>query len=160
MCYSQPYSSMKSSQGGLLRLIAVFKFFKCATLIALSLGAFHLLHKDVGMEAERWATALRLDPGNHYVELAIAHAANLRPDQIKKLGLGGLLYAALFLTEGTGLWLKKRWGEWTTVVITGSLLPVEVYEIYRHPSAVKVCVLLINIGVVAYLIWHIRTERA
>ncbi len=151
---------MKTSHDRLLRAIAVFKFFKCATLIALGVGAFRLLHKDVGRVVEHWVEALRLDPGSRWVDLALAKASRLRPAQIKKLGLGSFLYAALFFAEGTGLWLEKRWGEWLTVIITGSLVPVEIYEIYRHPTAVKAAVLVINIAIVGYLIYRIRNESA
>lgn len=149
---------MKSSHDRLLRLIAIFKFFKAAALIALGVGAFRLIHKDIGAVLEHWVDALRFDPGNRFVDIALAKAANLHPQQIKKLGLGSFLYAALFVAEGTGLWLEKRWGEWLTVIITSSLVPVEIYEIYRHPSAVKVAVLVINVGIVVYLIYRIRSK--
>ncbi len=151
---------MKTSHDRLLRAIAILKFFKCATLIALGVGAFQLMHKDVGQLMEHWAEALRLDPGSRLVDLAMAKASSVRPDQIKKLGLGSFLYAALFFAEGTGLWLEKRWGEWLTVIITSSLVPVEICEIHRHTSAVKVAVLVINLGIVGYLIYHIRTKGA
>jgi uncharacterized membrane protein (DUF2068 family) len=151
---------MKMSHDRLLRMIAVFKFLKAALLIALSVGLFNLLHKDIGSVLEHWTDALRLDPGNRFVDAALQKAAHLRPEQIKKLELGSLLYAALFLAEGTGLWLEKRWGEWLTVIITSSLVPVEIYEIHRHPSAVKVAVLVINVGIVGYLIYRIRSKRA
>ena len=127
-------------------------------MIALGVGAFKLLHKDLGEVMEHWTMALGLDPGNRLVDAALSRASNLSPEQIKKLGLGSFLYAVLFLAEGTGLWLLKRWGEWLTVIITGSLVPVEIYEIYRHPSAVKVMVLVVNLGVVAYLIHHMRRK--
>jgi uncharacterized membrane protein (DUF2068 family) len=151
---------MKKKHDRLLRWIAGFKFLKAATLIALGVGVFKLLHKDAGEVAEHWVEALRLDPGNRFVDGALAKASNVRPEQIKKLGLGSFLYAALFLAEGTGLWLEKRWGEWLTVIITSSLVPVEVYEIYRHPSAVKVGVLVINLGIVGYLVYRIRSKKA
>ena len=151
---------MKKSHDRFLRLIALFKFLKCAMLIALGVGAFRLLHKDVGAIAEHWVEAFKLDPGNRFVDAALAKAAGLRPDQIRKLGLGSFVYAALFLAEGTGLWLEKRWGEWLTVIITGSLVPVEIYEIYRHPSWVKVAVLVINLGILAYLIYRIRRSAS
>src|ERR1700722_2335232 len=128
---------MKKSHDNFLRLIAVFKFFKCAMLIALGVGAFRLLHRDVGVIAQHWVDAFKLDPGNRFVDAALAKAARLRPEQIRKLGLGSFLYAGLFLAEGTGLWLEKRWGEWLTVIITSSPGPEEVYEQYRHPSWVK-----------------------
>jgi uncharacterized membrane protein (DUF2068 family) len=147
---------MKSSNDKVLRLIAVIKFLKSAALIALGVGAFRSLHKDLGGLAEHWVEALRFDPGSRYVVMFLAKVSNLHPDQIKKLGLVSFLYAGLFLAEGTGLWLQKRWGEWLTVIITSSLLPVEIYEIYRHPSAVKVALLALNLGIVVYLIYRIR----
>jgi uncharacterized membrane protein (DUF2068 family) len=149
---------MKSSSNRLLRLIAAFKFFKGALLIAVGFGAFKLMHKDIGDLAERCTEALRLNPANHFVDTTLQKVSTLDPGQIKKLGAGSLLYAALFLTEGTGLWLGKRWAEWLTVIITSSLVPLEIYEIYRHPSALKVAVLIINLAIVAYLIYRIRSE--
>jgi uncharacterized membrane protein (DUF2068 family) len=151
---------MKTSNGRLLRLIAVFKFLKAAMLIALGIGAFRLLHRDIGSLLEHWTEVLGVDPGNRFVDAALSRVSDLRPEQIRRLGLGSFLYAGLFLAEGTGLWLQKRWGEWLTVIITGSLVPLEIYEIYRHPSAVKVVVLLFNLGILGYLIHHIRTRRA
>jgi uncharacterized membrane protein (DUF2068 family) len=151
-------AGMKSSDGRLIRLIAIFKFVKAGLLIAIGVGAFKLLHKDIGSVAEHWIEALRLDPGQHYLDAALAKASNLRPEQIKKLGLGSFIYAGLFLTEGTGLWLRKRWGEWLTVIITSSLVPLEIYEIHRHFSAMKVAVLVVNIAIVAYLIYHVRRK--
>lgn len=75
---------------------------------------------------------------------------------MKDLGVGSFVYAALFLTEGIGLWLLKRWAEWFTVGITASLVPLEVWEIHHHPTAVKILVLMINIAVVGYLLYRIR----
>ena len=150
---------MKSSQDRLLRFIALFKFLKAALLIAISVGVFKAVHKDVGEIAERWVQALRLDPGNRFVDAALSRISNLSPAQIKKLGVGGLVYAGLFLTEGIGLWLLKPWGEWVTVIITGSLVPVEIYEIYRHLSGLKVAVLVVNVATVAYLIYRIRQRK-
>ena len=149
---------MKTRDDHLLRLIAVFKFLKGALLIAVSVGAFRLLHKDLGEIAGRWVDTLRLDPGNHFVDAAVARISNLSPEQIKKLGLGGLLYAGLFFVEGTGLWLRKRWGEWVTVIITSTLVPFEIYEIHRHATWVRIGALVINVAIVLYLIHRIRSE--
>lgn len=144
----------------LLRLIAIFKFLKAALLIGLSFGVFRMMHQDIGMRVEHWVEAMHMDPGNRHVATLLARLANLSPAQVKRLGLVGLLYGGLFLVEGTGLWLQRRWGEWATVVITGLLVPVEIYEIVRHPNVVKVLVLIVNVAVVAYLVYRIRTNRA
>jgi uncharacterized membrane protein (DUF2068 family) len=121
-------------------------------------GVFRLLHQDLGMHLEHWVRAMHLDPGNRYIEHVLMRLSNLSPVQIKRIGLAGLVYAGLFLVEGTGLWLQRRWGEWVTVVLTGMLVPVEVYEIVHRPSAPKVLVLLLNVGIVLYLIYRIRAE--
>jgi uncharacterized membrane protein (DUF2068 family) len=149
---------MKSFDDRLLRLIAIFKFFKTALLIALGVGAFKLVNQDIGRLAERWIRSSGFDPGNHFLEMALAKASDLSPAQIKKLGLGSFLYAGLFLAEGIGLWSRKRWGEWLTIIITGSLVPVEIYEIHRHPTGVKVAVLVLNVAIVGYLVYRIRKE--
>ena len=150
---------MKASHSRLLQLIALFKLVKAALLIAVGVGALKLLHKDVAGAVEHWVELLRLDPNNHYIDTALEKASNLTPDKIKELGLGSMVYAGLFLTEGIGLWLEKRWAEWLTVIITSSLIPLEIYEIYRHPTAIKIAVLLINIAIVAYLVYRIRDKR-
>jgi uncharacterized membrane protein (DUF2068 family) len=150
---------VKSSHSRLLRLIALFKLVKAALLIAVGVGALNLLHKDVAGAVEHWVELLRLDPNNHYIDIALEKASNLTPDKIKQLGLGSMIYAGLFLTEGIGLGLEKRWAEWLTVIITSSLIPIEIYEIYRHPTAIKIAVLLINIAIGAYLLYRIRGKR-
>jgi len=151
---------MKSSDSRLIRLIALFKLLKASLLIAVGVGALKLIHKDIATVLQHWVTMLGLDPGNQYVDRALEKAANLSPNKIKGLGVVSFIYAGLFLTEGVGLWLVKRWAERFTVIVTSSLVPVEVYEIHRHPTPIKILVLMINIAVVGYLLYRIRSERS
>jgi uncharacterized membrane protein (DUF2068 family) len=147
------------SNGTLLRLIAIFKFLKAILLIGVGVGAFKLLHGDAASLLEHWVMALGLDPGNRFVERVLDKAAGLTPNNIKGLGIGSFMYAALFLTEGVGLWLLKRWAEWLTMIITSSLIPVEIYEIHRHATVIKVAVLVLNAAIAAYLIHRLRRDR-
>jgi len=150
---------MKSNDNMLVRFIAVFKLLKAALLIAVGLGALHLIHKDIAGVMEHVVWKLGLDPGNRYIDKALEKSGTLTPQKIRSLGIVSFIYAGLFLTEGIGLWMVKRWAEWFSVIITTSLVPVEVYEIHRHPSAIKILVLVINIAVVGYLLYRIRRER-
>ena len=146
---------MPSSRNRLLRLVAAFKLLKAALLIVGGIGLLKLMHRDVATELDHWIVRLGLDPGSRYVSQALEKATNLSPNKIKDLGLTSFVYAALFLTEGIGLWLLKRWAEWLTVVITSSLVPLEAYEIHRHPTPLKIIVLLINLAIVGYLLVRI-----
>lgn len=149
---------MKISDRGMLRFIATLKFLKVALLIVTGVGILKLLHKDLACALEHWITMLGLNPGNQFVEAALTKAANLTPHKVKLLGAGSFIYAGLFLTEGVGLWLASRWGEWLTVIITSSLVPVEVYEIFRHLSFIKILLLITNLAIVAYLVFRIRED--
>ena len=143
----------------MIRLIAAFKLLKAILLIAVGVGALKLLHQDAAGALDRWAAILGFDPGNQYVDSALQKLANLPPNKIKGLGVGSFVYAGLFLIEGIGLWMVRRWAEWFTVIVTSSLVPVEIYEIHRHLSPVKILVLIINLAVVGYLAYRIRNSR-
>lgn len=150
---------MNSSSDGLIRAVAVFKLFKAALLIATGIGILKLIHADVADQLDHWIRMLGFDPGSRYIDHAIQRITDTPPGKFRELGIGSFIYAALFLTEGIGLWLLKRWAEWFTVIITGSLVPIEAYEIYRHPTAIKVAVLLLNIAIVAYLLYRVTHEQ-
>lgn len=149
---------MNSSHSRLIRLIAVFKLLKAACLIAVGFGILKLIHRDVGLQLEHWVAVCGFDPGSRLISNAIEKAANLPPHKFKEFSIVSFIYAGLFLTEGIGLWLMKRWAEWFTVIITSSLVPVEIYEIFHHPTPIKILVLIINIAVLVYLLYRIKSE--
>jgi uncharacterized membrane protein (DUF2068 family) len=47
-----------------------------------------------------------------------------------------------------------------TAVATSSLIPVELYELWRHPTLNKVLVVVVNAAILAYLVWRLRREAA
>ena len=152
---------MASHNTRLIRLIGLFKLLKGILLIAVGVGALRMIHSDVTDIATQDRHAkLGLDPGGRHVGKFLLGTANLTPDKIRALGVGSFVYAALFLTEGIGLSMAKRWAEWFSVIITSSLVPFEIYEIYRHPTVLKFGALLVNLAVVAYLVYRIRTDDA
>ncbi|MFI1292097.1 DUF2127 domain-containing protein [Streptomyces sp. NPDC020792] len=62
-----------------------------------------------------------------------------------------LAYALVELIEAVGLWYAKRWAEYLTVVATAAFLPLEIYELTEHVSAVKITTLVLNIVAVLYI---------
>ncbi len=142
-----------------LWLIAAFKLIKGLALLAVGIGALKLLHKDVAAEAEHWVDVFRVDPHNRYIHRLLEKLSILDDRRLKELSVGTFLYSAVFLTEGVGLALRKRWAEYMTIVTTASLLPLEVYELARRTTPGKAIVLLINLAVVVYLFFEIRSNR-
>ena len=143
-----------------LFLIALFKLTKGILLLLVGLGALHLLHRDVAHTVGHWVNVLRVDPDNRYVHRLLARALAITPRQLEAASAGTFIYAALLLTEGIGLMLRKRWAEYFTIITTTGLIPLEIYEIVHHVTAAKIVVLLINVAIVAYLIAQVRKNPA
>ena len=142
-----------------LMTIAVYKFVKVLLLLALGFGELHYLHRNLAQAVAHWVDLLRVDPHNHYLMWLMEKVAKVDEHRLRQLSVGTFFYAALFLCEGTGLALGMRWAEYLTIVSTASLLPIEVYEIFSEPGVGKAVVLVVNLAVVAYLIWVVRNER-
>ena len=141
-----------------LFLIGLFKLLKAALLIAVGIGAIKFLHKDLSSTVLHWVQVLRVDPENRYIHGALVKIFRVTPKQLKELSVGTFVYAALFLTEGTGLLLRKHWAEYFTIITTGLFIPLEIYELVRHFTVVKLVVTVINVLIVWYLVARVRSR--
>jgi uncharacterized membrane protein (DUF2068 family) len=139
-----------------LRVIAAFRLLKACALMAVGVGALRLLHKDLAAVVEHWINMFQVDPHNHFIDLLLSKLSNLDDRRLKELSIGTFTYAGLFLVEGVGLALRKRWAEYFTIITTSSLLPIEIYELWRRVSVGRSVALVINLAVVAYLIFELR----
>ena len=97
---------------------------------------------------------------SQHVDRWIATIDGTSDDDADKLGVAALVYAALFLVEGIGLLARKVWAEWLTLGITASFIPIEIYELVHHASALKAITLALNIAIVVYLVFKLRKQRA
>jgi uncharacterized membrane protein (DUF2068 family) len=140
-----------------LLLIGLFKLVKGVSLLIIAFGLLRLLHRDVAEVTQRWIEVLRVDPENRFIHRALMKIFNVTPKQLKELSAGSFVYAAIFLTEGTGLLLRKHWAEYMTLISTGLFIPLEIYEIHRHFTMVKLVVTVVNVLIVWYL--AVRVKR-
>ena len=72
------------------------------------------------------------------------------------LAVAVVLFASVEAAEGLGLALHRRWAEYLTVIATGVLIPVEVDEIIRRPTWVRIGALILNLAVVGWLAYRKR----
>jgi uncharacterized membrane protein (DUF2068 family) len=142
-----------------LMAIAALKFVNGIGLLAIGLGALHYLHGDIEKDFAHWMELLRADPHNKYLIWLLERLSNVDEHRLRQLSVGTFFYSALFLLEGTGLALAKRWAEYLTIVTTASLMPVELYELYVRLTWPRGVVLVVNIVVVAYLVVELKRTR-
>src|SRR5690349_11618095 len=124
-------TSTPAARGGprslVVELIGGFKLIKAVALVGMGVVAILLTRDQPAAPLVAWVHALALDPGNRYLNWAIARVARADERTLEELGVGSFLYAALFAVEGVGLLRRRRWAEILTVVITTSFLPLEVW---------------------------------
>jgi uncharacterized membrane protein (DUF2068 family) len=157
--YDFSMASRTAAYPRILFLIAAFKLFKGLVLLAVGIGALKLLSKGAAFELYRWANAFRVDPNNRYFQRLLLRFSILDEKRLRELSVGTFFYAALLLTEGTGLLLRKHWAEYFTIIATSSFIPLEVYEIIRRATYAREIVLLLNVAVVAYLAMNLRRNH-
>jgi uncharacterized membrane protein (DUF2068 family) len=147
------------SRRGLIA-IGVMKLLKGLSLLVVGIGVLSLLHRDAAETVRHWIEYIRMDPHDRLIDHFLERVAGVSHRTLRRLGVGTLLYAAVFCTEGIGLLTAQHWAEYMTAGVTASFLPLEAYELILHPSIVKAIVILANVVVVAYLVLEIKKERA
>lgn len=143
-----------------LLLIGLFKLAKSIFFFLIGVGVVHLLHKDISDEIMRLAVALKFDPESRFVAMLLDKADLIDAHRLKQIGAATFGYSGVALTEGIGLVLEKVWAEYLTLTLTVMFLPWELYELVRHPTAFRAGLLLINLAVLAYLVWLLRRKKA
>jgi uncharacterized membrane protein (DUF2068 family) len=67
--------------------------------------------------------------------------------------------SSLSAVEGLALRAGHWWAPWLVVVATGALLPWELFELVRNPRWGRLLILLLNLLVVAYLLYGVVREH-
>lgn len=144
-----------AQQRGLL-LVGIFKLLKAIFFISVGVGALHLVHRNLGELIMHVIDSLPIDPEGRVVSLIMDKADLIDAHDLRRIGAGAFLYAALCLVEGYGLIRRKTWAEYFTVVLTTIGLPVECFEILRRFTWFKVGAVVINLLILLYLLWVLK----
>jgi uncharacterized membrane protein (DUF2068 family) len=109
------------------------------------LPAIRTLYRDLGFNVDH-SKLLGL----------IQHSFTLDARTLTWLAIGLAVYSLIELTEGVGLWLGQRWGEYFAMVATSVFLPYEIYDLTVKITWLRVGALVVNLLLVVYLVWSKR----
>lgn len=141
-----------------LRIVAVYKFVQTTLLAGLGLATMRLVRPETAANFEQWVQDQPVGLVQRWAEWFLNWISGPQSNRVVFLGVGMFAYAALFLAEGIGLWMQKRWAEWLTVIATAALIPPEIYELFHRASAVLFGLLAVNVAVVWLLMKRIQHE--
>ncbi len=143
-----------------LRTVAVFEAAKGLLVMAAGLGLLALLHHDVQHAAEVVVRHLHLNPARHYPRVFLEAAGRVTDARLWLLAAGAFAYSAVRAIEAYGLWRARAWAEWFAILSGTIYLPVEIDALVQHVSALRLGILLSNLGIVLYVGWVKLIERS
>jgi len=142
-----------------IRIAAVFEAAKGSIVLITGFGLLLFIHKDLHLVSEQIVRHLHLNPARHYPTIFIDVIDHITEPQFLALALSALLYAVVRLVEAYGLWYHRKWAEWFGFLTGGMYIPVEIYELARGVTAVKLTIFIVNLLVVALLGAELQRSR-
>jgi len=143
-----------------LRLVALFEASKGLLVLLVGLELLSLIHKGVQNAGEEIVERFHLNFARHHPRILLYATTHLNDSNVRLLALAALAYATVRFIEAYGLWRLRAWAEWFAIISGGVYLPFELYELVRHPSIVKTVILLLNLAIVAYLLYVRWSEHS
>jgi uncharacterized membrane protein (DUF2068 family) len=131
-----------------VKSVALFEATKGVIVLLAGFGLLSLLHHDLRALALDLVGRLHLDPTRRYPSVFIEAAARTTDAHLWLIALIGFAYAAFRFLEAYGLWFCRTWAEWLALISGGMYLPLEVYELCRRLTWMRVSALIANLIVV------------
>jgi uncharacterized membrane protein (DUF2068 family) len=138
---------------GLYTIIAV-KLGKALLLAAVAFGLFSLMNDDLPDAYDRVVRALRLNPEWEFLNALGKQLHTITPSNLGWLSGGSLLYSLLLFVETVGLMRRAYWAVWLAIGETAFFIPIEIFDLVRHPTGVVEAILVLNVLIVIYLAWN------
>ena len=138
--------------------IGSYKLLQGLLLAIVATGLLASVNHDLQTMLGDAVKALHFDTGNRHVTALLQKTGLIDDQKLKRIGGLSLAYGAVFMVEGVGLILKKRWAEYLTLVITLSFIPLEVFELWKHFTVLKLALLVVNLAIALYLVVMLRRK--
>lgn len=142
----------------LLPWIAAERTLRAIVLVLVGIALIANPHHDWGKTLANFAGDFGLNPHSNGIEKIIHKLHAISSQRYAVYGIIALAYGALEGAEGYGLWRRRRWAEYLTVLATSLLFIPEIWAIAHKATPLKIGALLVNIAVVAYLSFRLRSD--
>jgi uncharacterized membrane protein (DUF2068 family) len=136
-----------------LHVVALFEGGKGLLVLIAGFGLLSFIHKDVHEAAMRLVVHLKLNPASHYPRIFLDLTEHINDTRLWSMAIAAAMYFVVRMIEAVGLWLRKTWAEWFAVLTGGMYVPIEIYEVVHSVTWPRVSGLVVNLGVVSYLLF-------
>jgi len=142
-----------------LRLVATFEALKGVLVFAAALGLLSVIHEDLRTIAAELIGHFYLSPASHAARLFLQAAEKFDDIRVQWLAALAFCYATLRFVEAYGLWRARRWAEWIAATSSAIYLPLEIVELIRGITWLRLSTFAINAALCIYMTWRLWSER-
>jgi len=143
-----------------LRAVATFELTKGMIVLLAACGIVLVMHRmDPWDIADGLLRLLHISPDHHFAQVFLDWADSLTDAKLWTVAAGAGAYSLLRFAEAYGLWHAKAWAEWIALISGTLYLPFEIYKLIHRQSIFHIAVLLINLAVVLYMIYALKTSH-
>lgn len=156
---AQHDDAARSRSDRLLPWIAAERGVRTVGLLAIGIVLLTHPHTDWGRVVRDLARSAGIDPSGNGIQKLISKARAISPNRYTVYGAIAIAYAGLEGAEAYGLWRRRYWGEYLTVIATSLLFVPEIWELAKTVTPLKVGALLVNVAIVVYLVLRLRRHQ-
>jgi uncharacterized membrane protein (DUF2068 family) len=142
-----------------VRTVATLEFIKGMVVALAGLGVFTMRHQDIWGITESFLEYFHVNPYHYYVGIFIDLVYRISDIHLWKIAVLAAVYVTLRFVEAYGLWYIRPWAEWLAIASGSIYVPFEVADLLRRPDLFRLLVIVINVGIVLYMMW-LRLEAA
>jgi uncharacterized membrane protein (DUF2068 family) len=142
-----------------VRVVATFEATKGALVFVAGLGLLSVVHEDLRTAAAEFIGHFYLSPASHGARLFLDAAERFDDVRVQWLATLAVCYSLLRFVEAYGLWYARRWAEWLAATSGAIYIPLELIELARGITWLKLGTFTINIALCIYMAWRLWSAR-
>ena len=139
----------------ILHVILFGLLFVAALAFRLNIGPLRAQARSL-LDALQATASNSTQASQGFIVRELGRLVSVRNGSLDVVIISALAYCTLELVEAIGLWHERRWAEYLTVVATAGLLPLEILELAKRVTAIRIGALVINVAIVVWLVYRKR----
>ena len=145
----------RSATRATLRSVATIEFLKGLAVLLIGAGFATMFHRQHDVEdlAVNLLYVLHIQHHHHLSDVFLRAAHKLEDVNLVLVALGAGIYIVLRFVEAYGLWVGRAWAEWLALISGAIYLPLEIVELFRRVTPIRLGIFLINVLIVVYMGW-------
>src|ERR1700733_7224532 len=145
----------------ILRAVATLEVTKGMIVLRAACGVLLLIRREDPWDiADGLLKLLHISPDHHFAQVFLDWADSLTQAKIWTVAAVGVSYSVLRFVEAYGLWYARAWAEWIALISGAIYLPFEIYKVIHRQSLFHISILLINVAVVLYMVYELKTGES